>query len=1394
MAEETVDALVLTTRFDESGLDRSAQQQIAGLQAFVNQINRTAEGIEPVEFDVSALADQLEAAGGDVSAFFAGVREGVEEGIADFQRLAAATQQIRPPDVAPPAVADAGNQQLRILAALVEEERQLETQVGDLTNATARLEAEETALAASMARQSQAAAQAGAAAQVQADAVLRAQQTAAQAQRLASAVGQQIVAPKVTLDPNVARLAQGYIQVTQAAQRLAQAQIGLARTTDPVAAGMARASAGANAWAQGMAQIQRAQTGVASASALSGRGFNKIENALTGLLLTSTNVPPAISGIANALIGLGVSSLPVLGVLAGVTLIAGAYALLTRRTREAQSATEDFVRSMVQAAGNREDPFERLRRNMEGVPDEIEGTTQALARLNEQLAKGQEQPFLFNIVEFNALKGGVAQIERDIRDVQAAVAEASLQAVESTRSRVERIVQARLDAERDAVQAELQLQQSGFRLRDQQLRAAFDQEEITREQFFDRRIALAREAAGAEVAALRAERQQVAAAAVSEEQQPAQQAKLDALSAAIRLRQAELGIQLDQITAEEERGRAAAALLPIERQLADLQAQRQATTQAGVGTVEFDTDQAQAQLETLDTQLQRLAQFAEQRPDLGFNTSEARDNLEALREQLAEIIRTGATADTQLEFDTSLASAQLDALEAQAREAFLTARTEAGRQLALDAIVKIRTERTTEFQQEVQRQIDALEFTVQLTADTTGAEREIRERLGIPIPIELDSQAAINEAERLRDEIGRRIAAAGGQAKAAPVDVQAFEQLTTQIQAALDAPFRALLQGAETAREALASSAAAVEAERALLAGAGDPGAGAADMAAALTQIAPLVTAIESRYREVTAQLTTGVRTTEEQIALQREQIQLAEDLRRIQDQRAAAIPADLVPSFGPLEAATKAFIEAKARLDAAKSVKAKGAADEAAQDADAARAQMEHSRDAILAIAAGLHLSNEEATALFAALAKAMGVLDDGATAGQKLANALGGAVGVLGAIQRFGDSTGIFNESDQRFLDALGGIGNTVGRFAAGDIFGGVISAIDTLGSIFGGGPTPAELALQANTAAIRQNTISRTQGFEGLGGASDAANIIQQVLASARGGFLAENTQAGGGLGREFRDQLVGQLESLGLSFEQLQRLAGEFGIEILAKGQLVGAALEDLAEEMVAAAQAAFDFQQGLFADEQRLAALRSRAQGIDQDPMEVFRQQLAAAAASGAGDLFGPIRDAFATGDADAIRQAIDAMLDAWQNNLIDIGDLGSLTAEQWEEILRSGLDAADAIDQLGEASSAATDAMLNIPRGFRQAALAFEAQDPTGAAGQIGLKRVDVLAAGSDGDSLPQLVAAVERLERIRPVTNFSVQIDGSNKTADQLLEEMLEAAERRGNAAGTTFRIRAAP
>jgi hypothetical protein len=77
-------------------------------------------------------------------------------------------------------------------------------------------------------------------------------------------------------------------------------------------------------------------------------------------------------------------------------------------------------------------------------------------------------------------------------------------------------------------------------------------------------------------------------------------------------------------------------------------------------------------------------------------------------------------------------------------------------------------------------------------------------------------------------------------------------------------------------------------------------------------------------------------------------------------------------------------------------------------------------------------------------------------------------------------------------------------------------------------------------------------------------------------------------------------------------------------------------------------------------------------------------------------------------------------------------------------------------------------------------------------AGTIGTRRIDVLAAGSDGAALPQLVAAVERLEKIKPTTIFNVDIDGANKNGDDLLDELLDAAERRAGAGGITFNIQA--
>lgn len=1405
MAEETVDALVITTRFDDSGLDAASQAQLAALRRFHstaetlsrNSLTKQAAEIQKFSQEANDVL-QLRGFTTDVS-----VRE-LQELEAAFPPLVAALERFDPTGILRntarqaqeataalrgAAEAAAGKAAADETARLAAEQAKAKAAADQLANA-------EENLAASMARQSQAAAQAGAAARLQAEEALRAQRIALQAQRLAVAAagGAGPPPPPPPVGPWLT-LARGYEGAAVAAERARIEAEALRAVMLQTGQAADRGAQGAIAWARGLENIERSQGKVVAGSILAGRGFNKIENALTGLLLTSTGVPPAIAGISNALIGLGVNSVPVLGVLAAVAVLAAAYQALTKETREAQEATAKFAKEQAEILRQaRTNPYAELARSISGVRGETEGLVNQIARLQNAIERIQTaRAVILPIFGPNAAvfaKGFAEEAQRQLETAQQALQAQQLAFVETTRARVEAILTARIAAEQEAAQAELRIQQAGLQQRDQQLRTAFEREEVTREQFFARRIDLAREGAAAEIALLRQQREQEIERAVPAGQERAQAARIRSLEAAIRLREIERDITIDQIAAEEERGRVAAQLLPIQRQLADLQARRAATTEAGIGSVEFDTSQAEAQLDTLDTQIRQLAAFAEQRPDVGFDTSTARAGLEDLRVALERLIQEGAGAEGRLEFDTALAEAQLDALEAKARQTFLEARTEAERELALDAIVRLRAERTTQFQQEVQRQLNALEFTVDLTADTEGVERALRDRLGIPIPIELDTQAAVNRAEALRAEIARRITEAGGELQASPIDVAAFRELTQRLQAVADAPIDALNESARRASEALAAGIAAAQANAAVAAGAGDAEASAADTAAIVARTAPLVAQVRTEYERVTAAINSGVLSGNQLIETQREQIRLAEELRRAQEASRAVVPAEAAPTANVLDQATKDYLKAKEQFDTAKDARQSDAAADAAADMHRFAEQMRHSIRAVNEIAQGLGLSADEAAALYAIIARANEALDDGGEAAQRLQRALGNALDVLGAIQRFGASTGIFSEQDQRFLDALGGIGATVGNFASGNIFGGIISAIDTLGGLFGGGPSPAEIAMRQNTEAINRNTIARTQGFEGLGGAADAAAILNQVLGTVRGQFLAGNTEAPGAIGRGFRAELVADLEALGLSFEQLQRIAEEAGIPILANGRLVGGALEQLAEELVAAAEAAFAFHEGLFEDEQRLRALRSRAQGIDQDPMEIFRQNLEAAAAADAGGLFAPIQEAFQTGDADSIRQAILAMLDAWENNLIDIEGLGGLTREQWEEILRSGLDAADAIEQLGESARVAGLEMSNVPRGFRQAAHAFEAMEPETTMRRVDIPLVNVRSLGGDGDQLPQLVAAVERLNAGTQI--FNIEVSGANKTAEQILDEVVEAAERRGAAGGVTVHLRA--
>lgn len=76
MADETVDAVLLSTRFDEQGLDQSAARTLGRVRSQVEEANRQ---IPPLEIDTEQFRQRLEALGLNVSEFWRGVKIEADE-------------------------------------------------------------------------------------------------------------------------------------------------------------------------------------------------------------------------------------------------------------------------------------------------------------------------------------------------------------------------------------------------------------------------------------------------------------------------------------------------------------------------------------------------------------------------------------------------------------------------------------------------------------------------------------------------------------------------------------------------------------------------------------------------------------------------------------------------------------------------------------------------------------------------------------------------------------------------------------------------------------------------------------------------------------------------------------------------------------------------------------------------------------------------------------------------------------------------------------------------------------------------------------------------------------------------------------------------------------------
>jgi hypothetical protein len=296
---------------------------------------------------------------------------------------------------------------------------------------------------------------------------------------------------------------------------------------------------------------------------------------------------------------------------------------------------------------------------------------------------------------------------------------------------------------------------------------------------------------------------------------------------------------------------------------------------------------------------------------------------------------------------------------------------------------------------------------------------------------------------------------------------------------------------------------------------------------------------------------------------------------------------------------------------------------------------------------------------------------------------------------------------------LEKFGAIVGVVGEAV------GVIAGIGH--ALFGGGESVHDRVVRENTQAIEHETAARRAEEEFRGAAVvDFADKADSALAtffeSAQEHQDAVNALVQAGVDRTIANLQVPPAESLtqalsdvGLSMEDLQVIADKFGITVVDNGQIVAEGLKELDAQIRESIRVQFQWQD-TFDDQQRRLALESRLSGVEQTPQLHFEQEVNAAIASGSED----IRQAFAHvdfGDPVAVRRALVELEHAFATGTLDFDHIGALTRDEWLRLIEDGADFLDSFNKnVQDASRSLSD--LNVPEGFRRAAIAFETGSP----------------------------------------------------------------------------------
>lgn len=522
----------------------------------------------------------------------------------------------------------------------------------------------------------------------------------------------------------------------------------------------------------------------------------------------------------------------------------------------------------------------------------------------------------------------------------------------------------------------------------------------------------------------------------------------------------------------------------------------------------------------------------------------------------------------------------------------------------------------------------------------------------------------------------------------------------------------------------------------------------------------------------------------------------------RAQVQGKLSIPVELQPTLSTVnlrgfEAAAERLRDAQRLLDFSELTGDPSFQAEATKRVEEAQRRVQQYAKVVQTAMKQANIPLEEQKRILAEIERIMKGLNAGADAASSLADSMHQITAAGRGVLSTARNLGVLTDEAERALEAVLQLVDGMALLKAPDLlskFGGVLSIIGGVGTILQSlgviGETPAQKEanriLRANTEELARLRLELS-GF--------TKSVGQQLALSSQVRLLAPHVDRLArarpdidffgriDMGPVFRaiDNLFTQMAALGLNMEDLAAIADQVGVDILdSEGRLIPGAMAQFAERLRLGAEAALKFTDSL-EDRRTQLDILNRARGLPdtaqqaiEDSARLFEQM--------APDLFRQFFGNVDLSDVGASRQAILAFLEAWFAEVLDPALFeGFADKSEVIAIISAWLDG---IDRMTEAADRATEAMVNIPAGFKIDRARFNAT-----LAEIG----NALAGSVDELDTSKKSKKAARAMTVVHNETFHVNVVGAQKSMRQLFDEISVEAKRRSRAISPTVGAAAA-